>query len=40
MDKSILEVVFDTAKGLNNIGLMDEKTMQELDARRSRCQRI
>jgi putative transcriptional regulator len=33
MDKSIREVVHETAKGLNHVGLMDEKTMQELDAR-------
>ncbi len=33
IDKSIREVVFETAKGLNNAGLMDAETMQELDAR-------
>jgi putative transcriptional regulator len=32
MEESILEVVHDTAKELNNIGLMDEKTRQEFDA--------
>jgi putative transcriptional regulator len=32
MDKSILEVVHESVKGLNNAGLMDEKTMQEFDA--------
>ncbi len=32
MDESILEVVYETAKGLNNAGVMDAKTMYELDA--------
>jgi putative transcriptional regulator len=32
MDKSILEVVHETAKGLNQAGLMDTKTKQEFDA--------
>jgi len=31
MDKSILEVVHETAKGLNNAGIMDDKTRQELE---------
>ncbi len=33
MDKSIREVVHETAKGLNNAGLMDAETLRELDAR-------
>jgi putative transcriptional regulator len=32
MDKSILEVVHETAKGLNKADLMDVKTMREFDA--------
>ncbi len=32
MDKSIREVVHETAKGLNNAGLMDAETMRKLDA--------
>ena len=32
MDESILEVVYETAKGLNNAGLMDTKTRREFDA--------
>ncbi|HIE01829.1 MAG TPA: helix-turn-helix domain-containing protein [Thiotrichaceae bacterium] len=31
MDKSIREVIFETAKGLNNAGLMDAETMRKLD---------
>ena len=31
MDKSILEVVHETAKGLNQAGLMDAKTLHEFD---------
>lgn len=32
MDESILEVVYESAKGLNNAGIMDAKTMYEIDA--------
>ena len=32
MEQSILEVVHETAKGLDNIGLMDTKTLRELEA--------
>ncbi len=32
MDKSILEVVHETAQGLNKAGLMDAKTLREYDA--------
>jgi len=32
MSKSILEVVHDTAKGLNKTGLLDTTTMREFDA--------
>jgi putative transcriptional regulator len=32
MEESILEVVHETAKELNKIGLMDAKTRQEFDA--------
>lgn len=31
MEKSILEVVHETAQGLNNAGLMDAKTMREFE---------
>ena len=31
MDKSILEVVHESAKDMYEIGLMDEKTMREFD---------
>lgn len=32
MNKSILDAVHDTAKGLNETGLLDTKTMREFDA--------
>ncbi len=32
MDKSILDTVHDTAKGLHEAGLMDQRTMREFDA--------
>lgn len=32
MDKSILEVVHDTAKDLNDAGVMDDMTLREFDA--------
>lgn len=32
MNESILEIVYETAKGLNEAGIMDEKTMAEIDA--------
>lgn len=32
MDKSILETVHDTAKGLKKAGVLDTKTMREFDA--------
>jgi putative transcriptional regulator len=32
MDKSILEVVHESAKDLHDIGVMDEMTMREFDA--------
>ena len=32
MNKSILEVVYESAKGLYEIGLIDEQKMREFDA--------
>ncbi len=32
MEKSILEVVHETAKGLRKLGIIDKKTMHEYDA--------
>ena len=32
MDESILDVVYETAKGLNNAGVMDTKTMYEIES--------